>query len=199
MMQERSRETRDHLILSASKCFARSGYDATGVAEICQDAQVSKGAFYHHFPSKHAVFMALLEDWLKQLDLLLQNLGGSPLPVPELLTKMGAMFSFIYQSASGRLPMFLEFWSQSSRNEEVWSKTIAPYRSYHQQVTQFMQKGMAEGTLAEGNAQSAAWLVMALVSGIILQSQLDAQAANWDEVGREGLRVIMEGLRKRDG
>jgi AcrR family transcriptional regulator len=197
-VQERSQETRDQLLTSAARCFARSGYDATGVAEICQDAQVSKGAFYHHFPSKHAVFIALLEDWLKQLDSLLQSLTGTPQPVPEMLTHMGSMFSFIFQSASGRLPMFLEFWSKAIRDEEVWKKTIAPYHGYQQQIAQFMQKGMSEGALAEGDAQTAAWLIMALVSGIILQSQLDPQSANWEKVGRQGLQVMLEGLRKRD-
>jgi AcrR family transcriptional regulator len=196
-MQERSQETREQLLSSATRCFARSGYDATGVAEICEDAKMSKGAFYHHFPSKHAVFVALLEDWLKQLDRLLQTLTGTPRPAPELLAQMGNMFGFIYQSASGRLPMFLEFWSQASRDEEVWKKTIAPYRGYQQQIAQFMQKGMEDGLLAERDAQTAAWLVMALVCGIILQSQLDPQGADWDKVGREGLQVMLEGLRKR--
>lgn len=196
-MQERSQETREHLLSSAASCFARSGYDATGVAEICEDAQMSKGAFYHHFPSKHAVFVALLEDWLKQIDQLLQNLSEIPRPAPELLAHMGNMFSFIYQSASGRLPMFLEFWSQASRDEEVWKRTIAPYRGYQQKIAQFMQKGMEDGLLAERDAQTAAWLIMALVCGIILQSQLDPQGADWDKVGREGLQVMLEGLRKR--
>jgi len=196
-MQERSHETREQLLSAAARCFARSGYEATGVAEICEDAQMSKGAFYHHFPSKHAVFVALLEDWLKQLDRLLQTLTGTPRPAPELLAQMGNMFGFIYQSASGRLPMFLEFWSQASRDEVVWEKTIAPYRGYQQQIAQFMQKGMEDGLLAERDAQTAAWLIMALVCGIILQSQLDPQGANWDKVGREGLQILLEGLRKR--
>ena len=196
-MQERSQETRERLLNSAAACFARSGYDASGVAEICEDAKMSKGAFYHHFPSKHAVFVALLEDWLKQIDRLLQNLGENPRPAPELLARMGNMFSFIYQSASGRLPMFLEFWTQASRDEEVWKRTIAPYRDYQQKITQFMQKGMEDGLLAEGDAQTAAWLVMALVCGIILESQLDPHGADWNKVGREGLRLMLEGLRKR--
>lgn len=196
-MQERSQETRGQLLSAAARCFARSGYEASGVAEICADAHMSKGAFYHHFPSKHAVFMALLEDWLKQIDRLLQSLSGSARPVSELLAYMGNMFSFIYQSASGRLPMLLEFWLQASRDEEVWKRTIAPYRGYQQKITQFMQKGMEDGLLAERDAQTAAWLVMALVCGIILQSQLDPQGADWDKVGREGLQVILDGLRKR--
>jgi len=196
-MQERSQETRGQLLTSAEKCFSKSGYDATGVAEICNDAQVSKGAFYHHFPSKHAVFMALLENWLKQLDQQLFSLTDSQESVPDSLTRMGGMLGFVFQSASGRLPLFLEFWSQASRDKEVWQATIAPYRRYQQQFAQLVQRGIDEETLKTANPQSTAWVIMALVTGVILQGLLDPQAANWDEVGQHGLQVIMEGLRKK--
>ena len=44
------------------------GYDGTGVAMICERAQVSKGAFYHHFDTKQAIFLALMQQWLEGLD-----------------------------------------------------------------------------------------------------------------------------------
>jgi len=62
-MQQRSEETRKHILEAAQRLFSAKGYDATGVAEICQAAGVSKGAFYHHFLTKQAVFLVLLENW----------------------------------------------------------------------------------------------------------------------------------------
>ena len=59
-MQQRSEETRTHILKAALDLFSKNGYDATSVANICQAAGVSKGAFYHHFASKHSVFQALL-------------------------------------------------------------------------------------------------------------------------------------------
>jgi AcrR family transcriptional regulator len=196
-MQERSQDTRAHLLASAEMCFSQSGYDATGVAEICAEARVSKGGFYHHFPTKHAIFMALLENWLKLVDQQLLTLASAPESVPDSLTHMGGMLGFVFQSARGHLPMFLEFWAQAIRDKEVWQATIAPYRRYQQQFARLMQRGIDEGTLKMDDPQSTAWLIMALVTGVILQGLLDPQAANWDEVGQHGIQVIMEGLRKK--
>ena len=63
-MQTRSQETKNQILGAAYQLFSQSGYDATGVAEICQAAGVSKGAFYYHFPSKQAVFLELMDNWL---------------------------------------------------------------------------------------------------------------------------------------
>jgi AcrR family transcriptional regulator len=196
-MQGRSQETREQLLASAEKCFSQSGYDATGVAEICASAQMSKGAFYHHFPSKHTVFMALLENWLKQLDQQLFSLTDTHESVPDSLTRMGSMLGFVFQSANGRLPLFLEFWSQASRDKEVWQATIAPYRRYQQQFAQLVQRGVEEGTLKPTDPQATAWVVMALITGVILQGLLNPDKADWDKVGQHGLQVMLEGLRKK--
>ncbi len=195
-MQERSQETREQLLTSAEKCFSQSGYDATGVADICSDAQVSKGAFYHHFPSKHTVFMSLLENWLKQLDQQIVSLTDIKESVPDSLARMGGMLEFVFQSASGQLPLFLEFWAQASRDKEVWQATIAPYRRYQQMFAQMVQRGIDEGTLKTADPQATAWVIMALVTGVILQGLLDPRAANWDEVGQHGLQIFLEGLKK---
>src|SRR4030042_884054 len=67
-VQVRSEETRNRILQSAHKLFSETGFDASGVAGICRAAGVSKGAFYHHFETKQAVFLQLLEEGLQQVD-----------------------------------------------------------------------------------------------------------------------------------
>ena len=66
-VQQRGRETRLRLLDAALVCFAKRGYDAAGVAEICRHAGVSKGAFYHHYRGKQALFLALLNQTATRL------------------------------------------------------------------------------------------------------------------------------------
>ena len=62
--QRRGQESRERILEAAQLCFAQDGYNATGVAQICRRAGLSKGAFYHHFATKQAVFLELLNRWL---------------------------------------------------------------------------------------------------------------------------------------
>lgn len=59
--EARSRETQARLIRAARKRFVAFGYHATLLDEILRDAHLSKGALYHHFDSKEALFGAVFE------------------------------------------------------------------------------------------------------------------------------------------
>lgn len=195
-MQNRSKETRNQILTSAEKLFSQLGYSTASVDDICVDAGVSKGAFYHHFPSKHAVFMALLEDWLKNIDHQMLHLETQSENVPQALIRMAGMLRFIFHSAGGQLPMFLEFWAQASRDKQVWQTTIAPYRRYHQWFTRLVEHGLEEGSLQSSNPQLTAWVILALATGVLLQGLLVPEVAQWDEVARHGMEILMEGLQK---
>jgi AcrR family transcriptional regulator len=54
-------ETKRSLVQEGRRLFAERGYGAVGLAEIANTAGVTKGALYHHFDSKAALFRAVLE------------------------------------------------------------------------------------------------------------------------------------------
>jgi AcrR family transcriptional regulator len=60
--------TRSRLLKAARHLFWEKGYAATGMAEILERAQANSGSFYHFFPSKEALLLAVLEGYLKGLD-----------------------------------------------------------------------------------------------------------------------------------
>jgi AcrR family transcriptional regulator len=63
------------------------------VAEICRRADVTKGGFYHHFPSKQAVFLEMLERWLEGIDdgLAAARAGGQNVPEELLAFAVGSL------------------------------------------------------------------------------------------------------------
>lgn len=58
-----NRSAREKLIEAAIATVRYKGFAATSVDEICQTAGVTKGAFFHHFPSKEALGVAAAGAW----------------------------------------------------------------------------------------------------------------------------------------
>ncbi|MDE2446617.1 MAG: TetR/AcrR family transcriptional regulator [Alphaproteobacteria bacterium] len=55
--------TRDRLFMAALSLVRRQGYDATSVDELCRLAEVTKGAFFHHFTSKEQLAVQATAFW----------------------------------------------------------------------------------------------------------------------------------------
>lgn len=197
-MQQRSEVTRAAILSAALKLFSQHGYDATGVAEICAEAGVSKGAFYHHFPTKQSAFLALLEDWLESLDEQIQSILFNAPDMAAGLVQMARMAGKFANDASGNLPMFLEYWTQASRDPVVWQATIAPYQRYQQVFAGLIQTGIDEGSLRVTDPNLAARMLVALSVGLLLQAALDTQGADWPNLTEQSLRLLLSGLERRD-
>lgn len=61
---QRARAGSREKLLEASFALIRErGYAATSVEELCAEAGVSKGAFFHHFQSKAELAVAALDRW----------------------------------------------------------------------------------------------------------------------------------------
>jgi AcrR family transcriptional regulator len=59
--QQYSASTKRALVDVASRLFTEQGYAATSLDQIVAGARVTKGALYHHFSGKQAVFEAVFE------------------------------------------------------------------------------------------------------------------------------------------
>lgn len=194
-MQNRSQLTRERILQTSFDLFLQNGYDTTGVARICEEAQISKGAFYHHFPSKHDLFLAILDDWIEKLENRFLIIQTSTQSVPNQLKLMAETMKDIF-SESVNIPIFLEFWMQSMRDESVSARTIAPYFHFVKYFEEVTRKGVEEGSFSSKvNPAQTARVLMAYAMGTIVQSMIEPEK-NWQELSQSGLQDILSGLIK---
>jgi len=63
--EERSEKSKQQILDAALKLFSHKGYGATSVRDISEEAGLSKGNVYHHFPDKETIFRALLDRYFQ--------------------------------------------------------------------------------------------------------------------------------------
>jgi AcrR family transcriptional regulator len=101
---QRSEKSRAQILDSALKLFSHKGYGATSVRDIAEEAGLSKGNVYHHFPDKETIFRALIDRYFEAMS------------QPE--------FPFNRALAAGSFPENLEAIGQSIR------EIVRDYREY---------------------------------------------------------------------
>ena len=60
--QQKSRETKEKIFQAAKRILQKSGYEALSIKNICEEAGVSNGSFYHHFKTKDDLLSYYIED-----------------------------------------------------------------------------------------------------------------------------------------
>ena len=80
-------QTRDKLLDAAFSEIHRHGYQAASIANILQNTGLTKGALYHHFPTKRDLGLAVIDEVIRERleGLIFRRLRGSSQPMNTLL------------------------------------------------------------------------------------------------------------------
>jgi len=194
--QQRSLETQERILSAAEACFAQFGYEGTSLTTICRAAGVSKGAFYHHFDSKQAVFLKLLNRWLAGMDAAMAQMSENSTDVPSRVMAMSNILGQLLQVANKELLIYLEFINKAAREPEIWREVIEPYHRYRAAFSDLITEGNEEGTLRPIDPEAGAAIVISLAIGLLVQGFFDPDGADWGSVAQEGIGILLEGLKR---
>ena len=159
--------TRDRILSAALEVFAGKGYHRAIVDDIVRASGTSKGAVYHHFPNKEAVFVALVDDFAERLALAVAAAVGDrhgALPKVEgALT--AALTTFAENERLARL-ILLEAVSlgatYQAKRAEVTGRFAALIQGY-------LDEAAAEGSIAPLDTRIATLAWLGAVNEVVIQ------------------------------
>lgn len=174
----RTSDARERLLRSAGQLIAQNGYQAVGVSEICQDANVNKGSFYHFFSSKQDLGLEVInEHWELAEHHVWQSFAGDK-PLAEklrLLFRSGKKVQEQDKEECGSVPgcmlgnLALEL---STQDEEVRKRLQEIFSQQASILETAVAQAMDSGEIERGNAKEIADQILAYLQGVTLMAKV---------------------------
>lgn len=186
--------TKLKIIRVSKELFAKKGYEAVGVAEICDAAQISKGSFYHHFESKELLFLNLLEDWLQSVDQKLNRIMEQDYSWEKGIQYILYFLKELTWEASQQNIIFLEFYSKAIRNHIVWKRLDLEMQKYQNLLAGLIQKGIDQHMLKPLDPWKTSKCVIALAMGLLMEGWLSHKEDDMDAFYQHSMQIFLKGI-----
>lgn len=178
----------------AKTLFTEKGYDATSVQDICENANLSKGAFFHYFQTKESLFMEILDEYLSLIDENMEKIEKSSKNAIFAMERMVKILEDVFITSQGKFTIFLEFLRKSSKNEEVMKRIVEQFKKYEKYLTNLIEKGKREKSIKEEvDSKFISKILISIAIGMILKRSL---SLNEDDISKEGIEFILKTIRK---
>ncbi|MCU7932576.1 MAG: TetR/AcrR family transcriptional regulator [Candidatus Thiodiazotropha sp. (ex Codakia rugifera)] len=168
-------DTKDRILATARELFHGRSYADVGIKEICTLAKVQKGSFYHFFPSKQDLAMAVIDnmsdDWAHGF---VAEAFDQELPPIERLDYMVDAVYYWQKAAKnveGRMPgclfgnLALEV---STRDEVLRARLNAVFEKASARFNETLEQAVELGDMPPLDTAATATAMLAYLEGVIL-------------------------------
>lgn len=191
-------ETKKKIIEGAEILFTENGYDSTTVQDICNKAEISKGAFFYHFPTKEFLFLEILDKYLSELDKRMNEIEKKSKNTLRAMEEMVIILEEIFITSEGKFTIFLEFLRKASKETEIMKKISYQFQKYKKYVYEMIEKGKREGNIKkEIDSEFISQLIISLAIGMILKSSLFLDKEN-EDFSKKGIKFILNNIKKEE-
>ncbi|WP_448951912.1 helix-turn-helix domain-containing protein [Labrys neptuniae] len=186
--QDRTSRTQAALIAAARKLFIEKGYTETGTPELVAEAGVTRGALYHHFADKQALFRAVIEAENAAVAAEIEEATPAKLKPIEALASGGEAF-LAAMSLPGRTRLML-IEAPAVLGREAMDAIDAAHggRTLREGIAAAIEADMLQAVPVE----AAALLLSAAYERAALSIAAGADLAQW----RALIRIVLDGLRR---
>lgn len=172
--QARSELTRRKILRAAIDLFSAQGYSATGLGDIIDEAELTKGALYYHFDSKEALGATIIAEADARILEEFENIAQSASPALEnLIHGTFAVSDFIAVDRHARvgLQLLRTFGGFNATARQI-------YQKWHENTSTQIKAAISEGDV---RAEAETSAVTDVILSTLLGSELLAHAGVGDQ------------------
>jgi TetR/AcrR family transcriptional repressor of nem operon len=190
----RSDTTREQILRAAAHQFAQRPYYAVGLDDILADAQLTKGAMYFHFRSKHALALAIVDEQTIRSGAAIQDLftrklsGLETLIDVSFLTAMADITEDITRAAFNLL-------ESVGRTEKLQERLLG---GWIEMLGEIAGRGIREGDIVDrADPEDIGRLLVSIYMGLRQASSLDEPVILLGDY-QKALSTVLHGIVQPD-
>ena len=164
---------RSKLLDAATTIVRQKGYAATSIDDLCKAAGVTKGAFFHHFPSKEALAVAGAEAWTVRAEQLIFTLPDWT-RIADPLDRLLAHIDFRLAMLGGPVEDFTCFVGTMvqetfATNDNIRAACDASITAYAERLAEDIQPAIDTHGITDGvTALDLAYHIQAVLQGAFI-------------------------------
>lgn len=195
--QLQGERTRQRIIEAAAQLFARKGFYGTSIADLAQATGLTKGALYHHFKNKDALFFAVIravrDTWMKAV-------GRDVLKAEDALTRLTVLFDnharLVSEDETICLVLNVLMIEMDGVNPAFATALQEIFVDLTLFVQRIIQKGQAAGQVrSDLDARLVALNIVGMLRGGGCSSRLGRMSEDYAETVATLKQMLLDGLR----
>ena len=159
---------REAILKAAKELFAQRGFYATTTAELAKRAGVAEGTIFHHFTSKHGIFMHLLEEMREMYISGSRDRAGKAATGLEAIEELVRFhFDFCRKNSNDVMMLIRDFPSRLLEEQPPFRELIAKgIKESTVLVEECLERGIQDGTIRDISLAETAFILRGLLNGL---------------------------------
>lgn len=179
-MGPRKTTTRERLITTSAELFWKQGYAQTGVNEIIRRARATSGSFYHFFPAKEDLLLAVIDHMSEKLRTEVFEASDDEEPIDRLFSILSAYRRYLAHNdfvfGSPLANLAAEVSENHPAARERLSEAVEEWTTRIEDLLTEAALRLPVGT----NYSSLARFIVSAMEGAVLQARVNRSAMPFD-------------------
>ena len=197
MAENKTKEERQYQILEAAmEVFVINGYANTRMDDIVRQSGLSKGALYHHYPSKKDLFIALIDHWEVYCFPDFYSRNGTDRTASETLLDFAKAVLDVFKEKKYVFLAEVEFWALSNQDEEINERSKSLYKKLLNLFELVLQKGVRSGEFKEIDTKVVSLIILTGFQGINWFCIFGEDQVSPETYIEESINILIQSIKK---
>jgi TetR/AcrR family transcriptional regulator, cholesterol catabolism regulator len=139
---------RAEVVAVAARLFGERGYDSTSISEICEAADIGKGALYHYINSKEELLAAIFESYLVPTLAEVKQAVAIPGTALERLERMSRVLVHAIAEHGYEVRVVEREWALIRSGGSLWRPVTKQMRAFDDLLLKILRDGAETGEIS---------------------------------------------------